>query len=251
MVDGERIFGKGRIVVEKRIILKGHSPESKPSTIGKREGPLPRTIFLLSPADSSGIRAKMLFSPKAQSGLAQRLRHSGATLGEVYSFISGLYFRGKLAYAERFKNPTPGIAGVHVITAAAGLLLPQALVTLPRLRRISATRVDPANPDYRRPLDRDALRLRALLEPHTQVVLLGSIATPKYVLPLLEVFRERLLFPKDFAGRGDMSRGSLLLRCCSRGVPLEYAPVVSLHRGPRLPKLGGSSRRGYPGELEP
>jgi hypothetical protein len=230
-------------VIEKRITFEGHPPALRYSGLEKRENARPHIIFLLSPA-SSGIRARILFSPHARFELAQRLNHSGATLGEVYSFISGLYFRGKLAYAERFKNPPPGIAGVHVITAAAGLLLPQALMTLPLLRTISATRVDPANPDYRRPLDRDALRLRALLEPDTQVVLLGSIANPKYVLPLLEVFGERLFFPKEFVGRGDMSRGSLLLRCCSQGSPLEYAPVAGAIRHGRRPrKFGGSSRQ--------
>ena len=230
-------------MVEKRITFEGQVRGLRSSAPGKREAPPPRSVFLLSPANSSGIRARMLFSPNGQSDLAHRLKHRKATLGEVYSFISGLYFRGKLAYAEQFSNPSPGIAGVHVITAAAGLLLPQTLLTLPEHRRISATRIDPANPDYRRPLDRDALRLRALLEPDTQIVLLGSIATPKYVVPLLEVFGGRLLFPKNFVGRGDMSRGSLLLHCCSQGVPLEYAPVAGFHRGPRPAHFGRSAKQ--------
>lgn len=170
----------------------------------------------------------MLLNSRAQFELALRLRDSGATLGEVYSFISGLYFRGKLAYAERFKNPSPGIPGVQVITAAAGLILPEKPVTLDQLRKISGASVDAANPDYRRPLDRDLARLQTLLEPGTQVILLGSIATPKYVLPLLEVFGEQLLVPRDFIGRGDMSRGSLLLRCCRSGAPLEYMPAGSI-----------------------
>ena len=46
----------------------------------------------------------------------------------------------------------------------------------------------------------------------TQFVLLGSVATDKYVGPLLDVFGDRLYFPATFAGRGDMSRGGLLLR---------------------------------------
>jgi hypothetical protein len=198
----------------------------------------PRRIFLLSPANASGIRANMLFGPNAQFDLAHRLRISSVPLGEVFSFISGLYFRGKLAYAVRFANPPSDVAGVHIITAAAGLLLPQDLVTLARLRTICAARVDPDDPKYRQPLDRDAQRLRAAIEPDTQVVLLGSIFTPKYVLPLLEVFGERLYFPHDFVGRGDMSRGGLLLRCCSSESPLEYVPVLSATgRGRRPPKL--------------
>jgi hypothetical protein len=180
----------------------------------------------------------MLFSPNAQFDLAQRLRNSSVPLGEVFSFISGLYFRGKLAYAERFKNPAPGIAGVHIITATSGLLLPEEPMTLATLKSISASQVDPENPEYRRPLDRDAFRLRELLEPDTQVVLLGSIAAEKYVLPLLEAFGKRLLFPKDFVGRGDMSRGGLLLRCCSAGSSLGYVPVLgTTRRGRRPPKL--------------
>jgi hypothetical protein len=180
----------------------------------------------------------MLFSPNAQSDLALRLRNSSVSLGEVFSFISGLYFRGKLTYAERFKNPPQGVAGVHIITATSGLLLPEEPMTLTRLKSISASQVEAENPEYRRPLDRDACRLRELLEPDTQVVLLGSIATEKYAHPLLEVFGARLLFPRDFVGRGDMSRGGLLLRCCSEGSPLEYVQVLgTTRRGRRPPKL--------------
>jgi hypothetical protein len=168
----------------------------------------------------------MLFSTNSQFELAQRLRNGSVPLGEVFSFISGLYFRGKLAYAEKFKNPPLGIAGVHIITAAAGLLPPEEPMTLDRLRSICGTSIDPENPAYRGPLDRDAFRLREAMEPDAQVILLGSIATPKYVLPLLEVFGDRLLFPSDFVGRGDMSRGGLLLRSCSLNSPLEYAAVL-------------------------
>ena len=223
---------------EKRITFEGMTPGSQCYALGKSERPEPRRIFLLSPANASGVRAHRLFNPHAQFALAHRLRTSSAPLGEIFSFISGLYFRGKLAYAERFANPPSGVAGVHIITAAAGLWLPQELVTLARLRTICAARVDPDDPKYRKPLERDAQRLRAVLHPDTQVVLLGSISTPKYVLPLLEVFRERLYFPQDFVGRGDMSRGGLLLRCCSSESPLKYVPVLSVpRRGRRPPKL--------------
>ena len=192
----------------------------------------------MSPANSSGIRARMLFSADSQFELANRLRNDSVPLGEVFSFISGLYFRGKLAYAEQFKDPPAGIAGVHIITAAAGLLLPEQPMTVDKLQSICGTSVDPENPTYREPLDRDAFRLREALEPGAQVILLGSIATPKYVLPLLEVFGDRLLFPSDFVGRGDMSRGGLLLRSCSSNSPLEYAPVLgSVRRGRRPHKL--------------
>jgi hypothetical protein len=225
-------------VADKRVMFQGMAPGSERHALGKGGHAAPRRIFLLSPANASGVRANALFDPNAQFDLAYRLRSSSAPLGEVFSFISGLYFRGKLAYAERFANPPVGVAGVHIITAAAGLWLPQQLVTVARLKAICAARVDPDDPKYRRPLDRDARRLRAVIDPDTQVVLLGSISTPKYVIPLLEVFGERLYFPQDFVGRGDMSRGGLLLRCCTSESPLEYAPVANAtRRGPRPPKL--------------
>ena len=71
-----------------------------------------------------------------------------------------------------------------------------------------------------------------------EVVLLGSIATAKYVEPLLAIFGERLLFPSAFVGRGDMSRGGLMLRSVREDAELAYEPVSSavLH-GPRPPKL--------------
>lgn len=185
------------------------------------------TIFLLSPANASGIRGKRLLGVDGKSELAERLRLSSAPLGEVYQFISSLYFRGKLAYARQFTNPPPGVAGVHIITGA-GLILPETAVSLDELRRISATPIDADNPAYRLPLDRDLSRLRELVGCEADVILLGSIATCKYVTPLLAVFGERLLFPKDFLGRGDMSRGSLLLRCCSAMSTLEYLPAAGL-----------------------
>ena len=70
-----------------------------------------------------------------------------------------------------------------------------------------------AIPRYREPLARDAQRLAKKLSAECEVVLLGSIATGKYVDVLLENFQHRLRFPADFVGRGDMSRGGLLLRC--------------------------------------
>ena len=72
------------------------------------------------------------------------------------------------------------------------------------------------------------------------MVLLGSIATGKYADALLEVFGERLLFPSDFVGRGDMSRGGLMLRRVQDGQELPYIPVNgAVRRGKRPPKLRG------------
>jgi hypothetical protein len=69
-------------------------------------------------------------------------------------------------------------------------------------------------------------------------VLLGSIASAKYTGPLLGTFGDRLLFPKEFVGRGDMSRGGLMLRCVDTMTELTYVPVRGAERhGERPPKL--------------
>jgi hypothetical protein len=55
-------------------------------------------IFLLSPARTDGKRASMAMNPTAKFELARQLRSDvGASIGDVFSFLSGLYFRGKLA----------------------------------------------------------------------------------------------------------------------------------------------------------
>jgi hypothetical protein len=59
-----------------------------------------------------------------------------------------------------------------------------------------------------------------------EVILLGSVATGKYTETLLPILGQRLLFPADFAGRGDMSRGALLLRSVAAGKELSYVPVI-------------------------
>ena len=66
---------------------------------------------------------------------------------------------------------------------------------------------------YRKPLERDAERLASQLSRECQIVLLGSIATAKYRDVLVEILGDRVFFPRDFIGRGDMSRGGLMLRC--------------------------------------
>ena len=186
-------------------------------------------IFLLSPANAAGIKGQRLLSATGECDLARRLRDSGAPLGEIYRFISSLYFRGKLDYAQKFNNPPRGVAGVQIITGA-GLMLPETVVTLADLRRISATSIDAKNTDYRVPLDADLLRLRQAAGNDTDVILLGSLATAKYIAPIQEVFGSRLLFPRDFLGLGDMSRGSILLQCCVQGSELSYFPVEKIVR---------------------
>src|SRR5262249_37715463 len=148
-------------------------------------------IFLLSPANISGERAKLILAESAKSLFAQRLRGEGAPLGEVFSFISGLYFRGKLAYARAYANPPSGVPGVVVITAACGLMSPERIVTLERLRELSSAFVNAGDSRYRIPLERDARLLCSAMGADCEAVLLGSIATPKYVEPLGAVFGSR------------------------------------------------------------
>jgi len=190
----------------------------------------PGRIFLLSPADCSGERARQVMSPHARFPLAMRLRDGGAPLGEVMSFMSALYFRGKLTYARAFASP-PG--AVFVITPNAGLLLADRPVTLAELRRFARGDVAAIRPGYRRPLVASAQTLAGLLPRDAQVVLLGSVATDKYVGPLMPVLGGRLVFPPVFAGVGDMRRGALLLRAVRAGVELDYAPLRGVVHGPR------------------
>jgi hypothetical protein len=194
----------------------------------------PHRVFLLSPANAGGLRAKMIMSENARFVLARRLRNDG----ELFTFISGLYFRGKLAYAQTYASPPERVPGVFVITAGRGLVAPETLVSYDDLLEIAGVPVDARDARYRRPLERDAQELCRHAGKRCEVVLLGSIATAKYVEPLLAIFGERLLFPSAFVGRGDMSRGGLMLRAVRGVAELTYEPVSSavLH-GPRPPKL--------------
>jgi len=196
-------------------------------------------IFLLSPAHCGGLRARLVMSERASFDLAQRVRvGAGAPLGEVFSFLSGLYFRGKLTYARAFARPTDGSSGVFVITPTDGLRPADEPVDVARLRRFATVDIEGDDPRYREPLDRDARRLARRIGAGGEVVLLGSIATGKYIDPLLAVLGERLRFPADFVGRGDMSRGGLLLRCARTGTELTYVRVRDVvRRGPRPPRL--------------
>ncbi len=207
-----------------------------------------RRIFLLSPARCDGERAEMVLSPRASFALARRLRTpEGAPLGEVMSFLSGLYFRGKLAYAETFARPPAGAPGVLVITSNAGLQPPSTPLTTNVLRRAALIDIDARNPRYRRPLEATAAALAERLRVRDEVVLLGSIASAKYVDILGAIFGERLVFPLDFVGRGDMSRGGLLLRCVLAGSELIYGPVLGAVRtGARPPRLAPLGRPAPP-----
>ena len=201
-------------------------------------------IFLLSPANCSGPRARVLLREGASFDLANRLRsRQGVALGEAFAFISGLYFKGKLAYALEFASPPePGLAltasGALVITPNAGLRAAETPVTVDALRKFATVDIAANDPRYRKPLLTSARTLADEVGPECDVVLLGSVASAKYVDVLAEVFGDRLLFPLEFVGRGDMSRGGLLLRCVRAGEELTYVPVRgAVRHGPRPPRL--------------
>lgn len=202
-----------------------------------REYPL---VFLLSPARIGGPRSNVLLRPEADFDLAVRLRERKSTIGQAYAFISGLYFRGKLAYADKFAAPPAGIPSALVIVPGHGLLPPDTVIDAEQLRRIGDVAVEEDNQAFTAPLLRDAASLDQRAGPSCRYLLLGSIATAKYAGPLIGIFGERLLFPSEFVGRGDMSRGGLMLRRAHSGEELTYV------------RLSGAIRRGRrPAKLEP
>ena len=182
----------------------------------------------------------MVLNERAEFELAVRLRTEGATLGDVYTFMSGLYFRGKVAYSRAFAAPPAGSPGAFVITPGRGLVAPETIIAPSDLRSMAEVPIDAGEMRYREPLERDARIVNQAVGVDCRCVLLGSLATPKYLEPLLDIFGERLLFPLAFVGRGDMSRGGLMLRCADEGAELEYGPAHSAvrpgARPPRLPK---------------
>jgi hypothetical protein len=205
---------------------------------------MPNRIFLLSPAYAGGLRAQMIMNERAQFELAQRLRTTGATVAEVFTFLSGLYFRGKIAYARAFGCSASGICSSLVITPTRGLIDADAPMTIDDLREFAEVDIEEDDPRYRKPLERDVRRLARKLPTDGEVILLGSVATGKYVDVLVTHLGRRLSFPADFVGRGDMSRGGLLLRSATDGEELRYIPVAgAIRKGKRPPKL---SPRRYP-----
>jgi hypothetical protein len=195
------------------------------------------TVFLLSPAFCGGRRASILLNPKSQAETTRELRAGRLSLGRAFAFMSGLYFRGKLTYARRFGDAL-------VITPTRGLQDPDQQFSLALLREFAVGDVSLDNPEYRAALERDVIALAARIGKRTPVVLLGSVASGKYVDVLLPILGERLRYPVAFIGRGDMSRGGLLLRSAASGDELEYGPLTAgvRPRGPRPPKLDPLTR---------
>src|SRR5438128_2138968 len=122
-----------------------------------------KSLFILSPASCSGQRAKLLFNQRAEFFLAKQLRsEEGATLGEAFSFLSGLYFRGKLTYARAFaRNDLAN--SISIITTNRGLVSPETIVRLSDLEEFAKVPIDVNEPRYLEPLARDAAELATKL----------------------------------------------------------------------------------------
>lgn len=208
---------------------------------------IPR-LFLLSPASLNGLRAKQLMSPRARFDLAVRYRsEEGVPVGDAFAFLSALYFRGKIAYARRFAVPSPIIGGdgILIITSGYGLVPPDWRLTEERMKRMRKIDIDVSARSYTRPLRDHAELLAEALDMdgrEAEVVLLGSVATGKYVDVLRPILGDRLRFPTHFAGLGDMARGGLMLRAARSGVELEYVTLDASRKRPagatgKMPKI--------------
>jgi hypothetical protein len=199
------------------------------------------TLFLLSPARCGGVRAGQL--ARSSGELGEQLRAGTAQLGDVFAWLSALYFRGKLAYARTFADPSPGAASALVMAPGLGLHPPETTIGVEHLRAMGTIEVE--SEVFVTALRTDAVEINAELRADTQVVLLGSIASGKYVDTLIDVFGARLVFPAEFVGRGDMSRGGLLLRSVSERRELEYIPVAgAVRHGQRPARLDPATRPG-------
>ena len=83
----------------------------------------------------------MLLRPQAPSDLASRLRER-KPIGEVYAFISGLYFPGKIAYADAFASPPEGAPPALIIIPDVGLAPPDAVLDTEQLSSIGEVSVE-------------------------------------------------------------------------------------------------------------
>ena len=194
---------------------------------------MPSRIFLLSPASLNGVRAKQLMSPRAEFKAARLFRsQQGVPIGLAFAFMSALYFRGKITYVSHFATPSSAIggSGVYVIAPGFGLVEPEWKIDQERMKVMRRVPVAAKSRSYQKPLERDAKGLASSLAADAEVVLLGSVATGKYVDVLWPIFGERLRFPAIFAGLGDMSRGGLMLRAVRENRELEYTTLDAPRR---------------------
>ncbi len=119
--------------------------------------------------------------PGSTLALAQRLEAGTLSLGEAFTFMSGLYFRGKIAYAMAFGRRADGRQATYVITPTRGLQSPDLPITRALVEEFAAVDVADDEPRYFTPLVADARALADALPDCARVVLLGSVATSKYV----------------------------------------------------------------------
>jgi hypothetical protein len=198
-------------------------------------------VFILSPANCNGLRAQWVLKKSSRSDLAMRLRSGGVSLGEIFTYLSALYFRGKLAYARNFAEPPSSCPGILIITPTAGLLAHDTLIRLPRLRGFGRVPIHVKNQTYRAALRRSARELVTQVGTECEIVLLGSVATGKYLDILAPIFGRRLRVPAEFVGLGDMARGGLLLRCVRENRQLNYVEVASVLRS-ESQRMGGNRK---------
>ncbi len=164
-------------------------------------------------------------SPRAKFDVAVQYRSDeGVAIADAFAFMSALYFRGKIAYARHFGG------AAFVIAPGFGLVAPEWRITEARMKKLRKTEVDASNRSYAKPLREHATAIAAGIDEDAQVVLLGSVATGKYVDILLPIFGGRLVFPACFAGLGDMSRGGLMLRAVRENRELEYTTLDAPRR---------------------
>jgi hypothetical protein len=124
---------------------------------------MPHKIFLLSPANLSGLRAKQLASPRAKFATALKYQSpEGVPIAEAFAFMSALYFRGKIAYARHFADPKDGVL---IITSGYGLVPPEWPLNEERMKRMQKIDVDVASRSYTKPLKDHAKQLASMLQP--------------------------------------------------------------------------------------
>jgi hypothetical protein len=196
---------------------------------------MPPKIFLVSPANLNGLRAQQLASPRAKFDAAVRYRSpDGVPIADAFAFMSALYFRGKIAYARHFADPPDGVL---IITSGYGLVPPDWRLNEERMKRMKKIDIDVSARSYAKPLREHANQLASMLPAEAQVILLGSVATGKYVDILKPILGPWLRFPRVFAGLGDMARGGLMLRAVRANKELEYTTLDA----PRH-RTGGSGK---------
>ena len=208
-------------------------------------------VFVLSPANCNGLRARWMLRKNSRSEIAQRLRGEGVSLGEVFSFLSALYFRGKLAYAQAFAEPPSNCPGILIITPTAGLMPDDTVIQLSKLHGFRRGRIHVKNRHYCSSLRRSARLLATQMGSDCELVLLGSLATGKYLDLLKPIFGSRLRVPQEFIGRGDMSRGGLLLRCVRENRELNYVAAETVTPLPSKSRRNQSHNVSNPTALPP